>query len=82
MPRVKPARTNQGPTGWLIQVHPPFRPSQARLYAVIADNVHHAVALVGEYCSVTNERVLFEKTLTPADVAGLRLKPGMVKPNK
>jgi len=52
---------------------------QPRLYAVVADDSAHAQALVGEYASVTNEQVEFERVLTEGDVARPKIKSGEVK---
>jgi hypothetical protein len=66
------------PIGWVVTVWEPAA-SIPKRYAVVADDVEHAKALIGDYLAVTNQRVEFERVLTDGDVARLELKLGEVK---
>ena len=61
--------------GWLILVHG----LSPKRYAVIADDLDQAQALVSAYCSVTNEKLEFVSVLTDGDINRLGLKRGEVK---
>jgi hypothetical protein len=65
--------------GWVIRVQP-VGASPAKLYAVLTDNIHHAEALVGDYCGVTNQRLTLAKVMDDNEVARLGLKRDEVKP--
>ena len=73
--------------GWLLAVKGPSDP-KPRLYAAAAERaadpsleyeIGHALALVGDHLSVTNERVEFQRRLTDGEIAGLGVKAGEVK---
>jgi hypothetical protein len=78
--------SDQRSLGWVISVR--GSNDQPKLYAVVvepkaypsvADELARAQALVGDYLSVTNERVEFQRRLTDGEVARLGLKAGEVK---
>ena len=48
-------------------------------YAVLADDLAHAQALVGEYCNIGNANIEFERLLTDTTIKRLKLKRGEVK---
>lgn len=50
-----------------------------KLYAVLADNLERAKAMVGDHLAVTNQRVELYRILTGGEVERLRLNPGEVK---
>jgi hypothetical protein len=52
----------------------------AKWYAVLADDLAHARALVGDYCVIGNAKIEFERLLTDTTIKRLNLKPGEVKP--
>jgi hypothetical protein len=65
-------------SGWLISLQAPTI-AGIKLYAVVADNLEQAKALVGDHLKVTNERVELERVLTEAEVERLRLSPRQVR---
>ena len=54
----------------------------AQWYAVVADDVAHARALVADYCVTISAKIKieFERLLTDTTIKRLKLKPGEVKP--
>jgi hypothetical protein len=48
----------------------------AKWYAVRADDVPQAQALVGEYCDIANANIEFERLLTNTTIKRLKLKRG------
>ena len=79
--------SDQRPLGWLISVQRPNDPElefyavvvEPKAYVSIADEPARAEALVGEYLSVTNERLEFQRRLSQGEVALLGLEAGKVK---
>jgi hypothetical protein len=79
--------SDQARMGWLVAVQGRYD-TQPRLYAVggalekyrsLKDEIAEALARVGDYLSITNERDRFERHLTDGEIARLKLKPGQVK---
>jgi hypothetical protein len=52
----------------------------AQWYAVVADDVAHARALVADYCVIKSAKIEFERLLTDTTSRRLKLKRGKVKP--
>ena len=52
----------------------------ANWYAVVADDLAHARALVAEYCVIGSAKIEFERLLTDTTTRRLKLKRGEVKP--
>jgi hypothetical protein len=52
----------------------------AQWYAVVADDVAHARALVADYCVIKSAKIEFERLLTDTTIRRLKLKRGRVKP--
>jgi hypothetical protein len=52
----------------------------AHWYAVVADDVAHARALVADYCVIKSAKIEFERLLTDTTIRRLKLKRGRVKP--
>ena len=48
------------------------------LYATVADTLEHAEVFVGNHCSVSNEKLRFERILTDREIERLDLKPSKV----
>jgi hypothetical protein len=65
------------PLGWVIEVQSPSAVS--RRYAVVADDLKRAKALVSDHAGVTNERVELMRVLTEGEVDRLRLSSGEVR---
>ena len=51
----------------------------AKWYAVLADDLAHARALVSDFCNIANAKIEFERLLTDTTIKRLNLKPGEVK---
>jgi hypothetical protein len=75
---VWPGATNSRPHGWLISVKAP-KARRPKLYVTVANTFDHALALVGDHCKVTNEKVEFIRVLTDEEIKQLGLKLGQVK---
>ena len=75
MPTPTPSR----PSCYLMSVLTPGAES-AKWYAVLADDLAHAQALVGDACNIANAQIEFERFLTDTTIKRLKLKPGEVKP--
>jgi hypothetical protein len=65
------------PLGWIIEVQ--SLTAVSRRYAVVADNLERAKALVGDHARVTNERIELTRILTDGEIGRLRLSPGEVR---
>jgi hypothetical protein len=52
----------------------------AKWYAVAADDLAQAKALVADYCNIVNTKIEFERLLTDTTIKRLKLKRGEVKP--
>ena len=76
---AKPTPTPKRPSCYLISVLIPGA-ENAKWYAVLADDLAHARALVGDYCAIGNAKIEFERLLTATTIKRLNLKPGEVKP--
>ena len=75
---AKPAPTPSRPFCYLMSVLTPGAES-AKWYAVLADDLAHAQALVGDSCNIANAKIEFERLLTDTTIKRLKLKPGEVK---
>lgn len=75
---AKPTPTPIRPSCYLMSVLTPGA-ENANWYAVLADDLAHAQALVGEYCNIANANIKFERLLTDTTIKRLMLKPGEVK---
>jgi len=81
--------TNQALIGWRFIVQAPNERTP-RCYAAgapvnethssLIDQIARAEALVGDYLSITNEKVKFDGPLTNGQIRQLDLKAGEVKP--
>jgi hypothetical protein len=49
------------------------------LYVTVANTFDHALALVGDHCKVTDEKVEFIRVLTDGEIKQLGLNLGQVK---
>ena len=76
---AKPTPTPKRPSCYLMSVLIPGA-ENANWYAVLADDLTHARALVGDYCVIGNAKIEFERLLTDTTIKRLNLKPGEVKP--
>jgi hypothetical protein len=77
MERPTPAPSR--PSCYLMSVLTPGV-ENAKWYAVLADDLAHARALVSDACNITNAKIEFERLLTDRTIKRLRLKYGEVKP--
>ena len=48
----------------------------AKWYAVAADDLAHAQALMGDYCNIANAKIEFERLLIDTTIKRLKLKRG------
>ena len=76
---AKPIPTPIRPSCYLMSVLTPGA-DNAKWYAVVADDVAHARALVADYCVIGNAKIEFERLLTDTTIKRLKLKPGEAKP--
>ena len=76
---AKPRPTPIQPACYLMSALIPGA-ENAQWYAVVADDVAHARALVAEYCVIGSAKIEFERLLTDTTIKRLKLKPGEVKP--
>jgi len=76
---AKPTTTPKRLSCYLMSVLIPGA-EDAKWYAVLADDLAHARALVGDYCVIGNAKIEFERLLTDTTIQRLKLKPGEVKP--
>ena len=76
---AKPTPTPKRPSCYLMSVLIPGA-ENAKWYAVLADDLAHARALVGDYCVIGNAKIEFERLLTDTTIKRLNLKHGEVKP--
>ena len=78
---AKPTPTPSRPSCYLMSVLIPGA-ENAQWYAVVADDVAHARALVADYCVTRSAKIKieFERLLTDTTIKRLKLKPGEVKP--
>ena len=76
---AKRASMPSRPSCYLMSVLIPGAES-AQWYAVVADDVAHARALVADYCVIRSAKIEFERLLTDTTIRRLKLKPGEVKP--
>ena len=76
---AKPASTPSRSSCYLMSVLIPGA-ENAQWYAVVADDVAHARALVAECSVIGNAKIEFERLLTDTTIKRLKLKPGEVKP--
>jgi len=65
--------------GYLMSVLTPGA-EKANWYAVVADDVAHARALVADYCAIKSAKIDFERLLTDTTIKRFKLKRGEVKP--
>ena len=76
---TKPTPTPIRPSCYLMSVLT-LGADNANWYAVVADDVAHARALVADCCVIGNAKIEFERLLTDTTIKRLKLKPGEVKP--
>jgi hypothetical protein len=69
----------QHPIGWLVEVSGGAPSARHGRFAVLADNLQRAKALVAKHVVVTNQRVELARTLTDDEVKNFALKPGEVR---
>jgi hypothetical protein len=67
------------PMGWLIEVRAGSPGLRRGRFAVLADNLQRASALVGDFLKVTSQRVELVRILTDGEVSNLGLRPGEVR---
>ena len=75
---AKPASMPSRPSCYLMSVLIPGA-ENAQWYAVVADDLAHARALVGDYCVIGSAKIEFERLLTDTTIKRLKHKPGEVK---
>ena len=75
---AKPKPTPNRPSCYLLSALTPGAES-AKWYAVAADDLAHAQALMGDYCNLANAKIEFERLLTDTTIKRLKLKRGEVK---
>jgi hypothetical protein len=73
-----PTPTPNRPLCYLMSVLTPGA-DNAKWYAVAADDLAQAKALVGDACNITSAKIEFERVLTDTTIKRLKLKPGEVK---
>jgi hypothetical protein len=76
---AEPTPTPNRPLCYLMSVLTPGAES-AKWYAVLADDLAHARALVSDACNIANAKIEFERLLTDTTIKRLKLKRGEVKP--
>ena len=74
-----PDMPKQHPIGWLIEVSGGAPSGRHGRFAVLADNLQQAKALVAKHIVVTNQRVELARILTGDEVKNLALKPSEVR---
>ena len=74
MAKPRPIR----PLCYLMSVLTPGAES-AKWYAVLAEDLAHARALMSDFCNIANTKIEFERLLTDTTIKRLNLKPGEVK---
>ena len=76
---AEPTPTPNRPLCYLMSV-PTLGAESGKWYAVAADDLAQAKALVADYCNIANAKIEFERVLTDTTIKRLKLKPGEVKP--
>ena len=75
---VEPTPTPNRPLCYLMSILTPGAES-GKWYAVAADDLAQAKALVRDYCNIASAKIEFERVLTDTTIKRLKLKRGEVK---
>ena len=75
---MEPTPTPNRPLCYLMSILTPGAES-GKWYAVAADDLAQAKALVPDYCNIASAKIEFERVLTDTTIKRLKLKRGEVK---